>query len=60
MDLDINLFRVIGTVVVLLVFLGIVWWAYGSKQKQRFLEDGNIPFKEGNEFGSDNTSVKGS
>jgi cytochrome c oxidase cbb3-type subunit IV len=35
------------TVVSLLTFLGIVWWAYGLKgNKQRFEEAANLPFAD--------------
>jgi cytochrome c oxidase cbb3-type subunit 4 len=33
---DINLIRTVLTVLVVLVFAGIVWWAYGGKRKDRF------------------------
>ncbi len=32
------------TVVTLLTFLGICWWAYRSGNRHRFEEDGRIPF----------------
>ena len=35
------------TVVSLLTFLGIVWWAFGIKgNKQRFEEAANLPFAD--------------
>ena len=35
------------TVLSLLTFLGIVWWAYGVKgNKQRFEEAANLPFAD--------------
>jgi cytochrome c oxidase cbb3-type subunit 4 len=34
--MDINQIRTVLTVLVFLVFAGIVWWAYGSKRKHRF------------------------
>jgi len=27
-------------------FLGILWWAFGGKRKKRFEKDGQIPFQE--------------
>lgn len=38
--------RVIITVVSFVVFLLIVWWAYSSRQKQRFDEAANLPFAD--------------
>lgn len=34
--MDINLFRGISTVLALLGFLAVVFWAYSGKRKQRF------------------------
>lgn len=28
-------------------FIGVVFWAFGSKRKKRFEDDANIPFKDG-------------
>jgi cytochrome c oxidase cbb3-type subunit IV len=45
--MDINDLRSIMTVVSLLTFLGIVWWAYGMKGNQkRFEEAANLPFSD--------------
>ena len=45
--MDINDLRSIVTVVSLLTFLAIVWWAYGVKSnKQRFAEAANLPFTD--------------
>ena len=45
--MDINDLRSIVTVVSLLTFLAIVWWAYGVKSnKQRFEEAANLPFAD--------------
>jgi cytochrome c oxidase cbb3-type subunit 4 len=45
--MDINDLRSIMTVVSLLTFLGIVWWAFGVKgNKQRFDEAANLPFTD--------------
>ncbi len=45
--MDINDLRSIVTVVSLLTFLGIVWWAYGLKgNKKRFEEAANLPFAD--------------
>ena len=45
--MEINDLRSIMTVVSLLTFLGIVWWAFGVKgNKQRFDEAANLPFSD--------------
>ncbi|MDA0191202.1 MAG: cbb3-type cytochrome c oxidase subunit 3 [Proteobacteria bacterium] len=45
--MDINDLRSIVTVVSLLTFLGIVWWAYGMKaNRKRFDEAANLPFAD--------------
>jgi cytochrome c oxidase cbb3-type subunit IV len=46
MDLDINIFRSLATVLAFLAFMAIFWWTYSSKRKQSFDEAANIPFRE--------------
>ncbi len=41
--------RVMATVVSLLVFLGILAWAYATPQRRRFEQDAQIPFREDHE-----------
>jgi cytochrome c oxidase cbb3-type subunit 4 len=48
--MDINVIRGLGTVFALFAFLCIVAWAYSSRRKDRFEDDGMIPFKEDNEL----------
>ncbi len=50
--MDINDLRSIGTVLSLLTFLGIVWWAYSRGNKRRFDEAANLPFAEHDEDGA--------
>lgn len=38
--------RIAATVVSLLVFLGILAWAYSGGQRRRFEHDAGIPFRE--------------
>ncbi len=42
----INDIRAWYTVVMLVMFLGIVWWAYSGRQKRRFDEAARLPFTE--------------
>ena len=44
--MDINLLRSIVTVVALLVFIGIVAWAWSSRNRARFDEAAQLPFAE--------------
>ncbi len=44
--MDINDLRSIVTVVSLLTFLGIVWWAYTKTNKKGFDEAANLPFSD--------------
>ncbi|MGB5606305.1 MAG: cbb3-type cytochrome c oxidase subunit 3 [Gammaproteobacteria bacterium] len=44
--MDYSLIQSIWTVVVLVLFVGIVIWAWSGKRKQRFDEAANIPFDE--------------
>ena len=44
--MDINDLRSIFTVLSLLTFLGIVWWAYGKSPSKRFEEAANLPFAD--------------
>ncbi len=38
----------IVTAVFVLVFIGIVWWAYSRDNKQAFEDAGRLPFEEDN------------
>jgi cytochrome c oxidase cbb3-type subunit 4 len=42
--MDLGEFRGWITVVTLLTFLGICWWAYRSGNRQRFEQDALLPF----------------
>ncbi len=44
--MDINVFRGVSTLLALLAFLGVVWWAYSGKNKERFEEDALLPFAD--------------
>lgn len=44
-----NLIGSIVTVVFFITFIGIIWWAYGSSRKERFEQDGLIPFEDADE-----------
>jgi cytochrome c oxidase cbb3-type subunit 4 len=44
--MDINVLRGIIAAVSLLVFLGIVMWAWSGRQRKRFEEAARLPFAE--------------
>jgi cytochrome c oxidase cbb3-type subunit 4 len=44
--MDDSLIQSVWTLVVLVLFVGIVIWAWSSKRKQEFDEAANIPFHE--------------
>lgn len=46
MDMDINTLRSLVTVVSLLVFLGIVAWAWSRRNRERFDEAAQLPFQD--------------
>jgi len=44
--MDINDFRSWHTIVLMVLFIGIVVWAYGKKRKKSFDEAANLPFAD--------------
>ena len=44
MTMDINDLRTLITALSFVVFAGIVYWAYSSRQRARFDEAANLPF----------------
>ncbi len=47
--MDLNTLRSIVTVVLFVVFIGIIWWAFSRRNKKRFEQDAMLPF-EGDEL----------
>ena len=58
--MDYSVIQSIWTLVVLVLFVGIVVWAWSGKRKQRFDEAANIPFDEDDELPVDSTSKENS
>ena len=44
--MDIGTIRGLGTVVVMVAFIGVLLWAYSAKRKQRFDDDALLPFAD--------------
>ena len=50
MELDMGVFRGLFTVVMIVLFVGLVLWAYSSKRKKTFDAAAQLPLEEhGNE-----------
>jgi len=47
--MDINDIRAWHTVVLLILFVGIVFWAYSKRRKKSFDEAANLPFADENQ-----------
>ena len=46
--MDINTLRSISTILVLLAFIGVCWWAFSPKRRKRFEEAAKLPFADEN------------
>ena len=44
--MDINTLRGLSTVLIMLAFAGVCWWAYGRRRKDRFDAAANLPFAD--------------
>ena len=44
--MDVNTLRSITTVVSLLAFVGIVWWAWSRRRSADFEKAANLPFEQ--------------
>lgn len=44
--MDINTVRGLATLIVLVAFVGICWWAYSPKRKKGFDEAAKLPFAD--------------
>lgn len=44
--MDINVIRGIITAVLLVLFIGLVLWAYSKKRRKEFEEAANLPFHD--------------
>jgi len=44
--MDINTLRALSTVFVALAFIGICWWAFSPRRRQKFKEAAQLPFAD--------------
>ena len=44
--MDINDVRGISTILVMITFIGVCYWAFAPRRKERFREDANLPFAD--------------
>jgi len=58
--MDINDVRGLGTIFALFSFLCIVAWAYSSRRKDRFEDDGMIPFMDEDDNAADEKAIDSS
>jgi cytochrome c oxidase cbb3-type subunit 4 len=47
--MDAGTLGAISTVLVMVAFFGVCWWAFSPKRKQRFEDDANLPFADEDE-----------
>ena len=47
--MDINELRGWVVVMMMILFIGICWWAFSPKRRQRFDEAANLPFADENQ-----------
>lgn len=47
--MDINTLRGLATVLTMIAFFGVVFWAYSGKRKARFDDAANLPFADRDE-----------
>ncbi|MGL4192896.1 cbb3-type cytochrome oxidase subunit 3 [Vibrio misgurnus] len=52
--MDITTLHTIWTVVLLICFVGVIWWAYGRQRKARFDEAANLIFDDEEQPSSNN------
>ncbi|WP_422466453.1 cbb3-type cytochrome oxidase subunit 3 [Endozoicomonas sp. ALC013] len=58
--MDINTIRGLATLVALVAFLSVVFWAYSSRRKGDFDEAAALPFADDQQEGAENTDAPGS
>lgn len=44
--MDINTLRSLSTILVMIAFLGVCWWAFSPRRKSRFDNAANLPFAD--------------
>jgi len=44
--MDINDIRGFSTVLMMIAFLGVCWWAFAPRRKKRFNDAANLPFED--------------
>lgn len=47
--MDAGTLGAISTVLVMIAFFGVCWWAFSPKRKRRFEDDANLPFADEDE-----------
>ena len=58
--MDFTFIQSVWTIVVMVVFIGLVIWAWSGKRKQQFDDAANIPFNEDRQPNTDSTTKENS
>ncbi|HEY6527795.1 MAG TPA: cbb3-type cytochrome c oxidase subunit 3 [Cellvibrionaceae bacterium] len=57
--MDINFFRSLSPIFVMIAFAAVCWWAYSPSRRKQFDEAANLPFAdEPQDAGADTPAVK--
>jgi cytochrome c oxidase cbb3-type subunit IV len=51
--MDAGTLGAISTVLVMVAFFGVCWWAFAPKRKKRFEEDAKLPFADDDATGKE-------
>ena len=51
--MDAGTLGAISTVLVMIAFFGVCWWAFAPKRKKRFEEDAKLPFADDDAAGKE-------
>ena len=49
--MDMGTLQGIATILVMIAFFGVCWWAYSPKRKKKFEEAANLPFADEQQTG---------
>ncbi|GAB1256814.1 cbb3-type cytochrome oxidase subunit 3 [Aurantivibrio plasticivorans] len=55
--MDINTWRGISTIIVMIAFIAICWWAFAPRRKKRFDDAANLPFADESQHSRTTESV---
>lgn len=53
--MDLNTVRGLSTILVMIAFFGVCWWAFSPSRKKKFEEAANLPFADDRDVANDKT-----